>query len=198
MFLRTALCGLALLCLIRSVSYAQEGARANVDSVADKTIGFPSRLLGKLQARTDKLNTQLTQQTTSWLQKMQRREEKMRRKLAAVDSAGAKQLFDGSQQQYAALAKKIQSDTGTAAIGLKGTYLPYADSLQGAMKFLGAGGQMQALQAKIADAGDAQVFVQQRKQQISQYISQHTDLQNLLGKQYTGFNPRTSITTRSS
>jgi hypothetical protein len=178
-----------MLCLVRTASYAQDGSRTQpMDSIADKAAGFPSRLLGKLQARTNKLNSQLTQQTTTWLQKMQRREDKLRRMLSAIDSACAKKLFDGSQQQYAALAQKIQTDTGNSATGLKGTYLPYVDSLQGAMKFLGAGSQAQALQAKMADAGEAQAFVQQRKQQIGQYISQHTDLQNVLGKQFAGLN----------
>src|SRR5260221_4920834 len=93
--------------------------------------------------------------------------------------------------------------------------MPYADSLQGALGFLqknpgllsGAGGanadgvqsagsvklesaprQFQDLQAKMADADQARAFIQQRKQQISQYISQHANLQGLLSKQYAGMN----------
>jgi len=183
MRLTPVLCVLALSCLAGTASYAQ-----SVDSATDKALNFPSRLLAKLQSRTADLNQQLTQQTTNYLQKMQKREDKMRRKLAVVDSNAAKQLFANSAQQYDVLAQKIKTDTGSRSQALSGTYLPYLDSLQGTMKFLGAPGQVQALQAKMQDASLVQNFVQQRKQQLSQYISQHTDLQGLLGKQYAGLN----------
>jgi len=183
MCIKSALCGLALLCLIRTTVDAQ-----SVADSADKVLNFPSRLLGKLQARTAKVSDQLTQQTVRYLEKMQRREEKMRRRLQSVDSNAARQLFAGSAQQYAALEQKIRTDTGSAAPGLRGTYMPYMDSLQGMMKYLKAPGQVQALQAKTGDADAVKAYVQQRKQQIAEYINQHTDLQNVLGKQFTGLN----------
>jgi len=186
---KTVVWGLVLLCLLNSGLKAQMGPDGGgVDSLTAKAIGFPSRLLGKLQARTNKLNSQLTQRSTRWLEKMQRREARLQKKLSASDSVGAQQLFGNSQQQYSALIQKLRTDTGTAASGLKGTYMPYMDSLQGMMKYLKAPGQVQALQAKMADADVAQAFVQQRKQQISQYISQHTDLQGLANKQFAGLN----------
>src|SRR5258708_15207539 len=210
MLSKMALIGMAMFWLLRTGPYAQ-----SVDTVTGKALSFPARLLGKLQSRTAGLDQQLTQQTEKYLQKMQRREDRLRKKLAAVDSNAAKQLFAGSAQRYAALAQKIRTDTGTRNIPLSGTYMPYADSLQGALGFLqknpgllsGAGGanaagvtsaasaklqsaasQFQALQAKMADADQARAFIQQRKQQISQYISQHANLQRLLSKQYAGMN----------
>jgi hypothetical protein len=45
----------------------------------------------------------------------------------------------------------------------------------------GAGSQFQALQAKMGVAGEAQAYMQQRKQLIASYIAQHSSLQNLLG-----------------
>jgi hypothetical protein len=186
---KTIVWGLALLCLVSTGLKAQTGPDgAGVDSLAGKAIGFPSRLLGKLQARTSKLNSQLTQQSTRWLEKMQRREARLQKKLSATDSAAAQRLFGSSQQQYTALIQKLRTDTGAALAGLKGTYMPYMDSLQGLLKYLKTPGQVQALQAKMADADIAQAFVQQRKQQISQYISQHTDLQGLMNKQLSGLN----------
>jgi hypothetical protein len=198
MFKTYALCVLALLCLIRTTSYSQ-----SADSIAGKTLSFPSRLLGKLQSRTAGIDRQLTQRTERYLQKMQRREEKLSRKLYAVDSNAAKQLFAGSAQQYASLSKRIQTDTGTRGMPLNGSYKPYVDSLQGMLGFLQknpgllSGGpanlqsaetQFQALRAKMADADEIRTFVQQRKQQIGQYIGQHANLQGLLGKQYNGLN----------
>src|ERR1700754_515841 len=198
MYLKGMFCGLVVLCLFQTTSHAQ-----SADSAVGKALSFPSRLLGKLQSRTANLNQQLTQQTTKYLQKMEQREDRMQKKLSGVDSNAAKQLFANSQQQYAALMQKIRTDTGSRNAPLTGTYMPYLDSLKGAMGFLqknpglvnGAGGQLggassqlQALQAKMTDASQAQAFIQQRKQQISQYISQHANLQGLLGKQSTGLN----------
>jgi len=176
---------LALLGLMHTVAHAQAPP---VDSLADKAISFPSRLLGKLQSRTNRLNSELASQSTRWLEKLQRREAKLQKKLSARDSVGAQRLFAGSQQQYATLIQRLKTDTGTATAGLKGSYMPYMDSLQGMMRYLKAPGQVQALQAKMADADVAQAFIQQRKQQISQYISQHADIQGLLNKQFSGLN----------
>ncbi len=205
MYLKPILIGLGMLCLFQSTSQAQ-----SADSAVGKVVSFPSRLLGKLQSRTANLNQQLTQQTTKYLQKMKQREDRMRKKLSGVDSNAAKQLFAGSDQQYAAMMQKIKTDTGMRNTQLSGTYMPYMDSLQGTLGFLqknpglvsgapgqlsgatsqlnGATSQLQALQAKMTDAGQAQAFIQQRKQMISQYISQHTDFQGLLGKQSAALN----------
>jgi uncharacterized membrane-anchored protein YhcB (DUF1043 family) len=46
--------------------------------------------------------------------------------------------------------------------------------------------QLQALQAKMQDADQVKAYIQQRKQQIGDYISQHANLAGVLGKQYTG------------
>src|SRR6201999_3767994 len=88
--------------------------------------------------------------------------------------------------------------------GIGGSYLPYADSLHGSLAFLqknpqllnagssaqlqGAASQFQTLQAKMQDADQARAFMQQRKQQIGDYISQHANLQGLFGRQYAGMN----------
>ena len=194
--------GAALLCLVLTVSHAQ-----SVDSVTNKVLSFPSRLLARLQKKTTDLNTQLTQQTESYLQKMARREAKMQRKLSGVDSNAAKSLFAGSAAQYAALQQKMRTDTGHAGQSFSGAYPAYLDSLQGSVAFLkqnpqlvsatntsqlsqlqGAGSQLQALQAKMGLADQAKAFLQQRKQIISQYLAQHSNLQGLLGSSYAGMN----------
>jgi uncharacterized membrane-anchored protein YhcB (DUF1043 family) len=48
--------------------------------------------------------------------------------------------------------------------------------------------QLQALQAKMQDADQVKAYIQQRKQQIGDYISQHASLAGILGKQYQGYN----------
>src|SRR5260221_2585687 len=88
MLSKMALIGLAMFCLLRTAPYAQ-----SVDTVTGKALSFPARLLGKLQSRTARLDQQLTQQTSSYLQKMQRRGGRMRRMRFSVGCKAAKTVF---------------------------------------------------------------------------------------------------------
>ena len=200
----------------------------SIDSVAGKVVGFPGRLLARIQRKAAGLNGQITNVTESNLQKMQAREQKLQQKLMAIDPAGAQSLFAGSTQRYAALEQQIRQDTGSRKQGLTGVYPAYLDSLQGSVKFLqqnpsliggtapaaggsalstsvpgvqgtslspqlqanlqGAGTQLQALQAKMGDADQAQAFMQQRKQVIGQYLVQHGLSTGPLSKLYGGMN----------
>lgn len=177
--MKSTLCGMALLFLFQIASYSQSS-----DGSPSNTINFPDRLVGKLGSRIKDVNEELTQQTEKYLLKMQRREEKMQNKLSTVDSNGAKQVFAGGARQYAALRNKVLMDTGSKNMSLIGAYVPYVDSLKGALCFLQknpglmnaeakskltlATSQFQILQARMADADQVKAFIQQRKQQISQ------------------------------
>jgi hypothetical protein len=178
-----AFCGVALLCLALNNSYGQ-----SVDSVASKAINFPSRLLGRIQHKIAGLNADLTSQTNRYLQKMAQQEARMRQRLGTVDSAGAQQLFGGTAQKYAAFQQKLKTDTGGPGRPYAGVYAPYLDSLQGAMGYLGQKGQVQTYEARLMDADDAKDFVRQRQQTISQYLTQHANLQGLLAKPMAALN----------
>jgi hypothetical protein len=202
--------GMALLFhLFSAACFAQDqtgqSGQGSPSSTADKIINFPTRLFSKIQGKTASLDQQLTKQTENYLQKMARREARFQKKLYKVDPAAAKRLFAGSAATYAALEQKMKSDTGGHKdIPLSGEYQAYTDSLKGSLSFLQQNPQLmsppaagtaataeqalQQLQAKMGDAGEAQAFMQQRKQEISGYISQHANLQSLLGPEYQGFN----------
>jgi len=186
---------LAWLCLAVLTTHAQ-----SADSVSHKILNFPGKLLGRIRSKTAALNNQLTDQTDRYLKEMANREARMQKRLSAIDPAGAKVLFSGSAEKYAALQNKIKSDTGGAGRTYSGAYKPYLDSLQGSVKFLGqnpevsgisgntrfqaqvqgAGNQIQTYEAKLDDASQAKVFVQQRKQMIAQYVAEHADARAVL------------------
>jgi len=197
-----ALCGAALLCLALSKGDAQ-----TVDSAVSKAASFPARLLGRIHQKIANLNSQLTSQTESYLSKMARREEKMRQKLARVDSAGAASLFGASAQKYAGLEQRMRTDSGGQRKSYSGIYPAYLDSLQGSMRFLqqnptmlsksnagtmtqlqGANSELQTLQTRMGDADAVKNFLQQRKQQIAAYMAQHTGEAGLLSGGYAGMN----------
>ncbi|MBN9385775.1 MAG: hypothetical protein J0H74_33780 [Chitinophagaceae bacterium] len=184
----------AILLLLYSISYTCF-AQDQPDK-ATAIINFPSKFFSRVQSKTAMLDAQLTRQTEKYLQKMARREECLRRKLFKVDSNATKNLFAGSAERYAALSQKLTSDTGSSgSLGLNGEYQAYTDSLQGMLKFMGDNPkalaslrQLQSLQAKMQDADQVKEYIRERKQQISQFVQQHTNLSGLLGKDYQGFN----------
>jgi len=195
------LSGMTLLCLSMSACYGQDQV-----TVSDKVIDLPSKLFIRIQGKTADLDKQLTAQTDKYLAKMAKREERLRKKLYKIDSTAAKDLFANSAEQYAALSQKIKTDTGSRTQSMSGEYQPYTDSLKVSLKFLqqnpsasslspkmqselqSSSSQLQALQAKMQDADQVKSYVQQRKQQIGDYITQHASLAGVLGKQYQGMN----------
>jgi hypothetical protein len=207
-FMNYTLCSLIIaLCLFPRSSYSQHLQPDNPEesSSVDQVLNFPSRFFSRIQHKTASLDQQVTRQTGKYLQTMARQEEKLKKKLNKVDPTAAQQLFSGSAQQYAALQKKMTSDTGgRKAIPLTGEYQPYTDSLKATLSFLQQNPQLsggvpppsvqssishlQQLQAKMQDANEAKAFIQQRKQEIGSYISQHASLQSLLGPQFQAMN----------
>jgi len=208
MFKIPALCAAAFLCLALCKADAQ-----TVDSIAAKTINFPSRLLNRIRQKTADLNSSLTSQTESYLSNMARREERMRQKLAKADSAGAASLFGNSAKRYAELEQRMRTDTGGVGRSYSGIYPAYLDSLQGSIGFLkqhpgmvgssggaagigtgamsqlqGTGAELQTLQAKMGDADEVKSFLLQRKQQIAAYMAQHPGAAGLLSKEFAGMN----------
>jgi len=154
---------------------------------------LPARFVSRMQHKITLLDDQLTRQTQKYLERMARREARLQKKLSKVDSAGAKSLFAGSAQQYAAMSQKLAADTGRLHLHLSGEYQAYTDSLQGMLKFINdprateALQQLQAVQAKLQDADQIKAYIKQRRQQMAQYIQQHTNLSGLLGKDYQGW-----------
>jgi hypothetical protein len=186
----------AVLCLACTDTRAQ-----SADSTVEKSLRLPSKWLDRVQQKTLSIDQQLTRRSSAYLTKLMKKEQRMKERLARVDSAGSKELFSGSEQQYAALLKKIQTDTGSKRIAVSGEYQPYIDSLQGMLGFLRRNpqlpglasvdvqrsiSQLQQLQAKVKDADQVRALVEARKQQISQYIATHANVAGLLGKSFSG------------
>jgi len=184
-----------------AASYGQ-----SADSVTDRIVHFPSRLFGKIQGKTADLDKRLTRQTEKYLEKMARREERLKKKLYKIDSTGAKTLFNQSAERYAALSRKLKNDTVGGTRPVSGEYMAYIDSLKGTLSFLDKNPQLlsstkidpaqlqnslmqlQQLQAKIQDADEIKQFMHQRKEQIQQYLSKYTHLPAGLSNTYNDYN----------
>jgi hypothetical protein len=165
------------------------------NTVADKVLSFPNRLLAKIQKKSKDVEAGLTKQTEKYLQRLARQEAKIQQKLYGLDSNAAKRVFDKSQAQYVALINKIKNETGENVGKAGGQYMPYLDSLKGGLSFLqqdksaaailyGTGlsninsslAQVNQLQGKLQDAELVKQFIRERKQQITDALSGYTNL----------------------
>lgn len=178
-------------------------------SNADKIAGFPVGIFSKISKQSASLEDRLTTQTERYLEKMAKREARIRCKLFKVDSAAAIRLFGNSEGKYAAMLHKLKCDTGSHNMPVNGEFQPYNDSLKVSLSFLqqqpqwlnnngpqeayqkdlqSSISQLQALQAKMQDADQIKQFVRDRKEQIKQLITQYTQLPPGITNEYQGLN----------
>jgi hypothetical protein len=190
-----------LILLLHLVGLSYAVAQENT-SLSDKLSGFPAHFTDHIQKKTEKLEAQLTRQTEKYLQRLARKEEKLRRKIQKTDSVAAKQLFEGSAEQYAKLSEQLKNPV--PATGRTGQYLPYVDSLKTSLSFLqqnnsllnseeaqkvtGSLQQVQQLQGRLQQTEQIKAFIKQRREQIKATLSRYTNLPGSITKTYQDFN----------
>jgi hypothetical protein len=149
----------------------------------------------------------LTRQTEKYLARLARKEQKLKARLYRLDSAKAASLYTQDPQlQYQRLSQQLRQDSATTVRSMGPEYLPYADSLKGMLAFLNKNPQVvnsnpalaaqmqssltqfQQLQTRLQDADAIKQFVQNRKAQIQQYLSQYTNLPPGIGSVFKGYN----------
>jgi hypothetical protein len=192
-----------LLILVLNLTLLQYTVAQDNPSPTDKLFNFPARFADNIQKKADKLEEQLTRQTEKYLQRLAKKEQKLKKKLQKTDSTAAKQLFEGSAEQYAKLSEQLKYQTAiTGRTG--GQYLPYLDSLKTSLSFLQQNSsllnseeaqkissslaQVQQLQGKLQTAEQVKAFIKQRKEQIKATLSRYTTLPGSLTKSYQDFN----------
>src|SRR5258708_6598527 len=186
-------------CLIAVIWQPAATLAQTTDSLTNKIAGFPLHLLQKVRSKTADLDRRLTKQTEKYLQRIAKREERLKNRLYSIDPTSAGNLFGNPTQQYAALAQKIRADTGNSQTKGKGAYMPYLDSLRCSTAFLqklstrtnpefqSTLSQLQALQAKMNDADQIRQVVRDRKEQIKAFLLQHGQIPGL-PREYQGMN----------
>lgn len=112
--------------LFAITSYAQSS-----QSIPDQSIPFlPAKYLDNISDKASTLEHQMDKHSAKALSKMQKQEERIRRKLFKIDSVKASQLFNGSQQQYERLTQEIEKK------GSANYYTSAIDTLTTSLKFL--------------------------------------------------------------
>lgn len=190
-----------IICLIvHQITFAQQA-----ESVADRIINFPTTFLSKVQNKYANLDERLTKQTEKYLMRLAKREKKLKRKLAKVDSAGAQLLFGNADQQYEKLLAAMRSDSLPVKKG-QGVYSPMVDSVKTSLSFLnqnnsilspskevqdkvkGTLSQVNQFQSKLQQSEQVKAFIQQRKQQIKEGLSKYSSLPKGITNSVADFN----------
>ena len=188
--MRSRLLPTLILCLCLCTTYAQDSI-----STIGKITNFPNKLFNRINRKANRLDEDLTKQTEKYLQKLARQEARLKNQLQQQDSAKAAALFaNNPEQHYLDLAQKLKAQ-GPADIHSMGPeYLPYADSLQGTLSFLNKNEQvlngskilpaevssslasLKQLQSRLQSTEEIKQYIQQRKEQINQYLSGYSQL----------------------
>ncbi|OQP63459.1 hypothetical protein A3860_24255 [Niastella vici] len=179
------------------------GAQDKKPSV-DSIIDIPSSYFSKIESKYDGLEDRVTKQTEKYLHRLFNREKRLQRKLAKIDSTGAKQLFANSEKQYKQLIDKMKS-TGDKASGTSGAYIPMLDSVKTSLAFLdqnssflsqsketqeklkGSLSKVNQLQDKFQQTEQVKAFIQQRKQQIKESLSKYSNLPKGITNEFDGY-----------
>ncbi|MBX3238286.1 MAG: hypothetical protein KIT80_05835 [Chitinophagaceae bacterium] len=182
----------ALLCLIITLVSIRGFGQQPADM--DTLITIPKGLEASMGKKITGLDDKLTRQSGKYLQKLSRREEKIIRQLAKVDSSAAAELLKDSKATYEKFSEGLQNAGNKTERLLSGEYLPMLDSLQGSLGFLkeaknivsrskdiqsklGANlEQVNRLQNRLSEVSNIQQAVGERQRALQQTLSRYTNL----------------------
>lgn len=186
-----------LVCL---VTRAQEK-----EPVVDKIINFPTSFLNKVQNKYANLEDKLAKQTEKYLMRLAKREKRLKKKMARVDSAAAEQTFGDIDAQYGKMLAAVKTDSLPVKKG-SGVYIPMIDSVKTSLSFLGQDNsilgqskevtdklkgsvsQVNQLQSRLQQSEQVKTFISQRKQQIRSSLSKFSNVPKGLMNDFTDFN----------
>ncbi|MCC6286664.1 MAG: apolipoprotein A1/A4/E family protein [Chitinophagaceae bacterium] len=190
--------GLLLVYLLMLTSYGLLHAQDTTIS----PINLPEKYLSSVDKKMQSLDDQLSQQSAAYLNKLSKQEEKIRKKLAKLDSSKAAEIFGEAKKSYEQLSQKLNAIDGKTKSMLSGEYLPYLDSLQGTLGFLKDAKnviaktsdiqqklsksleQVNQLQNKLQKAEEIKAYVSQRQEQLKNLLAQYTDLPRSVSKYF--------------
>lgn len=166
-----------------------------INNISNSTIHSMGKSYGKL----DRL---VTGSTERMLQRMQKKELALQKKLDGSDSGKAKEVFASMHDRYQQLIDQLHKPISQTVTHSLKEYIPGIDSIQTAIGFLQHSGaamsdlpagklqqlqqvsaELQQLQNKLQTANEIRDFVRQREQQLKDQLAQYG-----LGKQLLGIN----------
>jgi hypothetical protein len=175
------------------------------DSIINASIKVSEKFLREVNQKNIDLEEKVDKQTKKYINKLIDEEAKLKKQLLKIDSNSAKVLFSGNpEQQYKSFLEKLNQDVKRKTNFIGGEYQPYTDSLNVVLSFLksnpalssnissqklqGTIDQLNGLTGKLQGAVEIKQYIQQRKEQIKNYLSKYTSLPKSISKIYRNYN----------
>ncbi len=175
----------------------------DIQSTQNQLINFPTRFIDRINHKAATLEARLNRQTEKYLERLQKKEAKLKRKLARIDSTAANNVFN-ADAQYTALINKMK-DPATGVAASHGEYLANLDSLKSSLSFLQQNKQLLSsgslqnepgsslsqvndLQSKLQQADEVKAFIRQRREQIRSALSQYSNLPGSIPQCFGDYN----------
>lgn len=191
---------LVLFCTCELTSFAQEAV-----SKIDKALNFPEKFVNKLQKKSAHLERQVLRKTEKYLKRLAEKERKIYGKLLKIDSAKASALIAESKAKYDAVLNSLKKSP-EVSVKSSGEYLPYIDSLNGILTFVGAqpgvlgssesiqksiGASLQqfkSLQSRLTQSDGIKQFIQERRDYLKSTLGTYTNLPKVITSELDKFN----------
>jgi hypothetical protein len=188
--------------LFPAIAWAQA---QQIDST-NKPLTVSPQLLNQVSDKTGSLNQQLSKETDKAIQRLQRREDRLRKKLFGLDSSKASSLYaHNPDSAYTCLLQKFRTDSTKVLNSMGPEYLPYADSLKVGLAFLQKNPQLfgtntplpgtvqqslnnlTQLETKLQDADIIKQYVAARQTQYQAILAQYSNAPGSLNGLVQGY-----------
>lgn len=164
------------------------------DSLTQKV---QEKYLNQVSRKADKINNLIANKSAKQLAWLAKQEARMQSKMDEINPEKSNSIFGQSKQKIESLKAKLLQKASGATGGISGEYNSYLDTMQASVKFLNSANdigskQVQnsivALQSKFQQSEEIENYIRTRRkelqQQLGQYASFTTDLQNLNKQAY--------------
>lgn len=162
-------------------------------SAIDSLSAVPKSYVSTVKKKIDKLDQQLVKETKQSLDVFIKTEEKLKAKMAKVDSVAANNMFNKSIDSLKQLKSKLSGKAAKYTGALKGDYFSYFDTLSNSIGFMKEAGKykdqvsdafekVEALKGRLNDVGNIKKYLQERKNELKSYAGKYTDWSKDLGK----------------
>jgi hypothetical protein len=169
-----------VLLLLCNTIFAQQDS-----SLLNRILSFPDKVFGAIDKKASRLETKLSGTTEKALARMQRQEDKLKRKLLKRgDTLVANEIFGSGNISYDSLYRRAKDNKGGLA-----AYSPHLDSLTNALQFLNKIDTLpvnnnpaqllnkslydvQNLQAKLNQTEQFRKYLQQRQRYLKERMQQ--------------------------
>ncbi|HEY4150750.1 MAG TPA: hypothetical protein VGM41_17550, partial [Chitinophagaceae bacterium] len=171
---------------VAQTPFAQDTPALSASDAA-KVDKMSQQYIAAVGKKSDEVSNDIDKATQQYLDKLQKQELKLQKKLAKVDSVKAHNVFASSAAKY----QQLKNDIYNRAQRLQrssGRYLPFTDTAATSLKFLSGNpfgsklpvnpsqlkdalGKVNALEAQLKQAENVKEFIRQRKEYLKQQLA---------------------------